>query len=1000
MGFAMISTTLLFLCTSMLPAESAKPSCVWTATPPVIDGKMDDACWKNASTISNFHMPWLGKKDRPAKATTSARLAWDRDYFYFFAQMEDSDLFADIKEHDGNTWHNDVFEIFLKPSKDHAGYYEFQVNAANTVFDCFFPKKSMTDFDSLKKKDRFHVESRVILDGTLNQRDDTDKGWSVEGRIPWTDFARTGGRPAANEVWKFALCRYDYNIKNKEPELSTSAPLASKPTPDFHLVQDYDDLLFEGPQAAWKSGTRLPQNQKVFQATPEPPAPFKTVNAFPKLSLKQPVSVVFQPGTNLLLASVQEKPYQPCSIIRFEAKADVELTQKLLETKDNIYDMTFHPKFLENGYLYVGCNGANADGKKYSRVVRYTMETKAPHNLNVDSRLVVIEWLSDGHNGSAVAFGKDSMLYVTTGDGTSDSDTWLSGQDLSRPLGKVLRIDVDHPDDGKNYSIPKDNPFFGQKDVTWETWAYGLRNPWRMHCDAKTGDIWVGNNGQDLWEQVYLVKKGDNFGWSVMEGSHPFYANRKAGPTPFSKPAAEHHHSEARSLTGGIVYHGAKHPELTGHYIYGDYSTGKVWAVRHRAGKVSTPKEIADTSHQIVCFLQDADGDLFVVDHGGTINRFVPYQAPAGLSPFPKKLSDTGLFASVKGHVTRPELIPYSVNAPFWSDGANKFRFISLPGTDDKGNPATIDYTNTRGWNFPNGTVIVKSFSLPEDEAKSSDQRWIETRLMVRTDNEWAGYSYLWNKEQTEAHLVDKEGADKEFEVRNKDGSTRKQVWRYPSRAECMVCHTRAANFVLGLCELQMNKQHDYPAGRQNQLECLEALGVLKINPGNEYKDAVRVRAGADGLKDKELDAFVNGVMNTSEQRKAPASNKMFYESPLKRKHLVNPYDKTMDLNDRAKSFLHSNCSSCHVEAGGGNAQMNLEFLAKSDKVKIIDEKPHHHTLDLPDARLVAPGEPDRSVLLKRISIVGQGQMPQIGRNRVDQEAVEMIRDWIRSIPK
>ncbi|MFN6050251.1 MAG: hypothetical protein ACK47R_05430, partial [Planctomycetia bacterium] len=353
-----------------------------------------------------------------------------------------------------------------------------------------------------------------------------------------------------------------------------------------------------------------------------------------------------------------------------------------------------------------------------------------------------------------------------------------------------------------------------------------------------------------------------------MEGSHPFYANRKAGPTPFSKPAAEHHHSEARSLTGGIVYHGSKHPELTGHYIYGDYSTGKVWAVRHQAGKVSAPREIADTIHQIVCFIQDEQGDLFVVDHGGTINRFVPYQAPEGLSPFPKKLSDTGLFASVKGHVTRPELIPYSVNAPFWSDGANKFRFISLPGTDDKGNPATIDYTTSRGWNFPNGTVIVKSFSLPEDEAKSSDQRWIETRLMVRAENEWAGYSYLWNKEQTEAHLVEKEGADKEFEVRNKNGSTRKQVWRYPSRAECMVCHTRAANFVLGLCELQMNKQHDYPAGRQNQLECLEALGVLKINSGNEFKDAVRARAKTEGLKDSELDSFVNGVMNTSEQRK------------------------------------------------------------------------------------------------------------------------------------
>ena len=162
-------------------------------------------------------------------------------------------------------------------------------------------------------------------------------------------------------------------------------------------------------------------------------------------------------------------------------------------------------------------------------------------------------------------------------------------------------------DEGKQYSVPKDNPFLHIKDAVPETWAYGLRNPWRMHCDKKTGHLWVGNNGQDLWEQVYFIRKGDNYGWSVMEGSHPFYSLRKPGPTPFVKPIAEHHHSEARSLTGGIVYYGSKFPELQGCYIYGDHSTGKIWGIRHDGEKVTWHKEIADilAKHPHVHILSD-----------------------------------------------------------------------------------------------------------------------------------------------------------------------------------------------------------------------------------------------------------------------------------------------------------------------------------------------------------------------------------------------------------
>ena len=166
-------------------------------------------------------------------------------------------------------------------------------------------------------------------------------------------------------------------------------------------------------------------------------------------------------------------------------------------------------------------------------------------------------------------------MYVTSGDGTSDSDRNVVGQDLTKLTSKVLRIDIDHPDEGKTYSVAKDNPFVGMKDVRPETWAYGLRNPWRITVDKKTGHVWVGNNGQDLWESAYRIEKGANYGWSVVEGSHPFYPDRKAGPTPFTKPTVEHHHVESRSLTGGVVYYGDKFPELHGLYLH-------LWRLLHR----------------------------------------------------------------------------------------------------------------------------------------------------------------------------------------------------------------------------------------------------------------------------------------------------------------------------------------------------------------------------------------------------------------------------------
>lgn len=1003
------SLSLAALAHAAEPAVITEYECRFTDAPITLDGKADEPAWSQAQLIDRFHLPWLGTAQRPARTATRARLLWDRDYLYFLADMTDGDLYADVREHDGQTWDNDVFELFFKPADDKPGYYEFQVNAAGTTLDMFLPRRGAGGYPRFRADGRFHWETKVVLRGTLNQWSDEDQGWTVEGRIPWRDLQRTGGRPDAGERWKFALCRYDYSIDFEGPELSTCMPASSLKYADFHHYEDYATLRFVGPQTSAAVTTpfgiaqRTPLTTSRVVGSPDPPLPYRASRVYSQLKLNFPVGVFRQPGSDRLLVIHQPRSYSPTTISRFQDTPDARELEKLWDADEAAYDITFHPKFAENGLLFVGSNSpfSGASGAKKTRVTRYQMQPQAPYKFDAQSAREIIAWPSDGHNGAALAFGLDGMLYVTSGDGTSDSDTNLTGQGLDHLLAKVLRIDVDHPEGDKQYRVPSDNPFVRRAGTRPETWAYGLRNPWRMTVDPQTGHLWVGNNGQDLWEQIYFVRKGDNYGWSVMEGSHPFYLTRQAGPDPIVKPAAEHSHAVARSLTGGVVYYGQRFPELRGAYVYGDYSTGKIWAMKHDGQRVVWHKEIADTTLAITSFCLDARGELLITDHRGGdeggIYTLEPTPPVANPTPFPKKLSETGLFTTVVGHRMQPALIPYSVNSPLWSDGAHKERWLALPGDDPK-----IDVTATRGWNFPNGTILVKSFALDDEGSAPASRRWIETRLMTRQDNEWVGYSYAWNDEQTDATLVEAAGADREFTVRVPRSrefpeGVRPQAWHFPSRAECMVCHSRAANYVLGLTTSQLNREHDYGGVKDNQLRVLEHLGVLRVNWAAEAPAKWREALAAQGKTDAEINDLLSSPGQARLQRTAVTSS-LLAVTPSQLDRLADPYDARESLERRARSYLQSNCAHCHVEAGGGNAQMNLEAHVKLDKTNMVDVRPLHHTFDLKDPKLVARGAPDRSVLLERIKRRAPGQMPPLATTRPDPQAVELFRAWIESL--
>ena len=625
-----------------------------------------------------------------------------------------------------------------------------------------------------------------------------------------------------------------------------------------------------------------------------------------------------------------------------------------------------------------------------------------------DSETEFLTWEGNGHNGAAIDFGPDGYFYVTTGDGSSDSDVLLNGQRTNVLHAKLLRIDVNQVSDGKLYAIPADNPFVDNPAFVPETFAYGFRNPWRIDVDEVTGQIWVGNNGQDLWEQVYFVKKGANYGWSVVEGSRPFYPNREAGPTPFSLPAMEHSHAESRSLTGGLVYHGDALPNLKGHYIYGDYSTGKVWAALQDGDVFQGPVELVDSPFNITDLNLDSKGELLILDHGdrtgGGFYRLVPVTDVLEENDFPKTLSETGLFSNVAKPQLAPGVLPYSVNSQRWADGATQKRALAIPAyPNDKGAlvPERIEFNLSRAWKMPEGSVLIKTLSFPE----GNKVRPVETQMLTLQKGDWAAYVYKWNAEGTDATLVEEEGENVLLEDLGEG-----KLWRHASRAECMFCHSRAGGFALGMDTLQINRDYEYedPHWPRNQLAAWDHIGLFSDNwakaVGDELEAQIQEDASEEDLVDlKKLKnrakREVRELFGGARAYKHPVSDRLALSPGSPRySHQVDPYDESKPLDDRAWSYLQTNCANCHIGAGGGNAAINLAIGFPDEKRELINVKPRHLHFDLPNARLIAPGKPASSVLLHRMSINGVGKMPIIGRSTVDEQGLELIREWIASL--
>lgn len=627
------------------------------------------------------------------------------------------------------------------------------------------------------------------------------------------------------------------------------------------------------------------------------------------------------------------------------ATAFVDLQDRVNDSafESGLLGMAFDPAFATNGRVYLSYTAdPRVSGSVLeSRISRFTVSGGVIDPQSEQILLTIPQPFSN-HNGGNIVFGPDGMLYAGFGDGGSGGDPQNNAQNRANLLGKILRLDVSGTG---GYAIPPDNPFAGAGSARCEAgsttaggtcaeiYAYGLRNPWRWSFDraAPTPQMWLADVGQNAWEEVNRIQAGGNYGWRFREGAHCFNPAENCPATAngvlLIDPVAEYPRNVGSSITGGYVYRGTAIPALVGRYVFGDFGSGIILALVPDGSGNLQRQTLLDTDASISSFGEGVDGELYYVDFGGRLFKLVPSSGALPVSSVPTLLSQTGCVDPANPTQPAAGLIPYAPVAPFWSDGADKQRWMALP--DD----GRITIEADGDWTFPPGTVLMKNFAL--------NGALIETRLFMRhadTGN-WAGYSYRWNAAQTDATLVSggmvaKIGA---------------QDWTYPSEAECLQCHTAAAGHTLGLETRQLNSTMTYPAtGRSaNQLTTLNAIGVFST-PLSEA-----------------LPSF------------------------------PDPFDTSQPLSQRARAYLHTNCSQCHRPGGTTQANLDLRYSTPIGSTNTCNVTPAKGNLGITDARIIAPGDTGRSILFLRVSRRDATGMPPVGSHIVDANGVALIGQWI-----
>lgn len=722
-------------------------------------------------------------------------------------------------------------------------------------------------------------------------------------------------------------------------------------------------LIFLGLAPESTAADNARWQNSTLKGSPDPALPYRIKPAYGKLKFDRPVIIEPVPGTNQMVVVELTG-----NLVAFEDRDDVSATSVIGDLRQvnkqtsAVYGLAFHPDFVKNRLVYI-CyvvGGQLPDGTKVSE---FKMTSDNPPRLVVDSHRELINWKGGGHNGGALAFGPDKMLYITTGDATGPSppDTDRTGQDVSDLPSSLLRIDVTTRTGKLQYGIPADNPFVAMDNVRPEIWAYGFRNPWKLSFDAKRGDLWLGDVGWELWELIHRVERGGNYGWAAMEGRQPVFKGISTGPSPISPPTIDHPHSEAASITGGYVYYGKELPELKGAYLYGDFQTGLMWAAWWDGVKITRHERIAETGLRLVSFGLDHAGELLLMEHERSNQLFrlekLPSTALAASSHFPEKLSKTGLFKDLSALSPNAGVKEYQINAPGWADGATSVRHMAIPPGADGVIEGKTNYLK-----LGEGAVLAKTILLKVPGR--AEPRRMETQILLKDQGAWATYSYIWNEAQTDADLAPAQGASVMVDQADTDhgGQNYRLRYRVSARAECVLCHNPWAESGASVY------------GRQSASPLALLAGQL------DHPDPKKHAAYG------ELVAWATGKEATI---KLPDMAKTF----------VAANDDTASADRRVRTWLHVNCSQCHAFNAGGAATIVMDESARTDQMNAVNVKPQQGDMGLgTDSAIVKPGHPEKSVLFARIAKYGPGHMPRLGSRETDPDGARHIYAWIKAL--
>jgi uncharacterized repeat protein (TIGR03806 family) len=658
-----------------------------------------------------------------------------------------------------------------------------------------------------------------------------------------------------------------------------------------------------------------------------------TQQVFPALRFTEPIFVLQAPGEGSRVFVVQRG-----GIVRVFANDNaataatnfIDITGRVNAAaggEAGLLGMAFHPQFAANREVFLSYTGFGGPTNLRSVISRFkSNDNGATLDPSSEEILLTVEQPYTNHNGGGIAFGPDGYLYIGLGDGGSGGDPQNYAQNLDSLLGKFLRIDVNG---AKPYVVPTTNPFRNGGGKP-EIYAWGLRNPWRWSFDRATGELWAGDVGQGALEEVDRIVLGGNYGWRLKEGDQCFNP-RPCSSAGLIDPIVQYPRAEGISITGGYVYRGTAIPALVGRFLYGDFGSGRIWAVTNDPiTGAARPQLLVDTAFGISSFGELVDGEVLVVDlNGGRLHKLVPSGTQAPVS-FPQKLSETGCVDPADPRKPASGLLPYDVNSPLWSDGAAKERYLALP--DGK----QIRVGDDGDWELPIGTVLVKTFLV--------GTRRVETRLFMRhSDGTWGGYSYEWDDAESDATLL----------PANKSKQVGAQSWYFPSRAECIRCHTSAAGFSLGLETGQLNRDLHYTSTNRlsNQVATFEHLGLFEGPlPPQESRARYPAPSAGDGLE------------------------------------------------PRARAYLHANCSSCHRPNSTGRGPADLRFATSLAQVGICNAVPQQGDLGVANARLLVPGEPARSLLSVRMHALDAYRMPPLASRVEDTEGTALVDAWISSL--